>query len=148
MELIGREGWLTIDLLEDPLVQISQEIDLKVSVSAKVGAFAAEVQSVWLEWPEVKAFRQELRDLNGSLKGKAEISAMSPNEFWLKLEAFDSKGHIGVKFSLGKSMHTDNGQFENQMFGGFEVEPGAVKSLYQWLTDIIAKNIGAPRSRE
>ena len=144
MELIGGEGRLSINLLEDPLVQIAQEVDLRVSVSAKTKAFAAEVNSVWLEWAELRAFREELHELNQLLKGKAEISAMSPNQFWLKLELLDSKGHIGVHFSLGKLMRTDNGLFENQMRGGFEVEPAGVKLLYEWLSEVIAMKIGNP----
>lgn len=68
---------------------------------------------------------------------------MSPSDFALTIENLDSKGHVGVSFTVGAHVITDNGQFQSSVSGGFEVLPSEVESLLAWFKSIIANEAAA-----
>jgi hypothetical protein len=68
---------------------------------------------------------------------------MSPQDFALTITNLDSKGHIGVSFTIGSHNHTDNGQFASSVAGGFEVLPGEIESMLMWFKAAIANESAA-----
>ncbi|MGL5078828.1 MAG: hypothetical protein ACRDBG_23775, partial [Waterburya sp.] len=40
---------------------------------------------MWVEFQSLKRFIEQLRELENQRQGKAEISSMSPGQFWLRI---------------------------------------------------------------
>ncbi|WP_211474911.1 hypothetical protein [Collimonas humicola] len=132
MHIRGIGGEFGLTLLHKTPNQSPDEPDLHVQCHAKTPLFIMEATNAWLEWPDVCAFVKELAELNTTLNGKAEIYGMSPSDFTLTITNLDSKGHMGVSFTIGSRSHTDNGQFKSCVTGGFEVLPSEVEALLSW----------------
>lgn len=137
MQIRGIGGELSLQLLHRTPSQNPEEPDLHIRCSAKSAAFIAEGSNVWLEWSDVCAFVQELETLNASLSGQAQIFAMSPSDLTLTIRNLDSRGHMGISFTIGGRNFTDNGQFESTVTGGFEVIPSEVETLLSWFKSVI-----------
>lgn len=143
MQIRGIGGELHIALLHKAPSQSVAQPDLHVRVQVKTALFSVERSNAWLEWPVVHAFIAELEALNRTLFGKAELVAMSPGNFALAIENLDSKGHIGVSFTVGAIGITDNGQFPASVSGGFEILPSELESLLVWFQSIVANEAAA-----
>jgi hypothetical protein len=140
----GIGGELRLALLHRRLqARASRSPDLHVRCHAKTALFSVDGSNAWLEWPDVQVFVAEPEALNRTLIGKAELAAMSPSDFMLTIENLDSKGHLGVSFTIGARTITDNGQFQSSVSGGFEVLPSELESLLAWFKSIIANEAGA-----
>jgi hypothetical protein len=137
MHLRTTNGELSIQLLHAAPAQSASQPDLHVEVSAAVRAYAATGVKAWLEWAEVEAFIAELDVLVREVKGEAKLCAMSPEDFELVVHSLDSRGHLGLKFSVGSRLHTENGQFQCALRGGFEVELSQVECMLQWFRTVI-----------
>jgi len=111
--------------------------------SARVRSLSGDVASVWLEWPDVEVFVRELEALSEHHKGTASIAAMSPREFELSVAALGLRGHMAITFALGALNHTDNGQFQCSLIGGFEVEPTQVESALNWFRQVLVHDADA-----
>lgn len=138
MHIRGIGGELKFTLLPRTPSQSRAEPDLHIECSATTQQFVVAASRAWLEWRDVQAFVAELEALNQSLVGKAALFAMSPSDFTLTLVNLDSRGHIGVSFTIGSRNYTENGRFESSVSGGFEVLPGEVEAMLNWFKAIIA----------
>ncbi|TCO96866.1 WapI family immunity protein [Rubrivivax gelatinosus] len=138
MQIQGIGGELRLRLLHRTPSQRTSKPDLHIQCSAKTSLFLVEASNAWLEWPDVEAFIAELEALNRDLNGKVELYAMSPEDFNLTIENLDSKGHIGVSFTIGSRNHTDNGQFTSSVTGGFEVLPSEIEAVLMWFKATVA----------
>jgi hypothetical protein len=143
MRIHGVGGELSLTLLHRTPSQSPQEPDLHVRCEVKTALFIVEGSNAWLEWPDVCAFVEELEALNATLTGKAEVCAMSPKDLTLTFTTLDSKGHMGVSFTIGSRNYTDNGQFESNVTGGFEVLPGDIEAVLSWFKSVIANETDA-----
>lgn len=143
MYVRGIGGELGFVLLHRTPSQSVAEPDLHIRCHAKTPLFSVEGSNAWLEWPDIQAFVTELEALNHSLDGKAELAAMSPRDFSLTVENLDSKGHIGVSFTIGATAVTDNWKFQSNVSGGIEVLPSEVASLLAWFKSVIANETAA-----
>jgi hypothetical protein len=132
MHLRTANGELSIKLFHATPAQCASKPDLHVEVSARVKAYAAHEVRAWLEWPDVEAFISELTTLVCEVKGEATLYAMSPEDFELVVANLDSRGHFGIKFSVGSLVCTDNSQFQCGLRGGLEAELSQVEALLQW----------------
>ena len=141
IQIVGIGGNFTITLIDRISNQSRGQPDLHVQCQAATELFSAGPTNAWLEWPDVVAFVQELEELNSILKGKAEICAMSPLDLVLTLANLDSRGHVGVSFTIGRRNLTDNGQFESKVTGGFEALPPEIEMLLAWFKGIIAGGV-------
>ena len=50
---------------------------------------------------------------------------------------------MGISFTIGGLNHTDNGQFESNVTGGFEVLPSEVETLLSWFKSVVAGEAAA-----
>jgi len=137
MHLRSPQGELSLELLHATPSQSPAQPDLHVRVSARVSKFAAQDVRAWLEWPDVDAFVRELSVLTHQVRGEAQLNAMSPNDFELVVANLDSKGHFGLRFLVGSTVHGEYGQFECGLRGGFEVELSQIEDLLCWFRTAI-----------
>ena len=138
MKVRGVGGELRLELLRQHPIQCTAEPDIHVRVSATTSHFSVNGSNAWLERSAVEAFITELGKFNGTLVGRVQLLAMSPRAFELTVENLNSKGHIGIAFTIGANIHTDNGSFHSSVSGGFEVSPRDIQDLLEGFKALIS----------
>lgn len=51
---------------------------------------------IWVDALSLRRFINQLRELENKRQGKAELSSMSPDQFWLRIFSTDSLGHMAL----------------------------------------------------
>ena len=85
--------------------------DIQISVTVQSQGFAGH-GSAWIEAPKLRAFVSQLRQLETSRRGTAEVESMSPGQFRLRLFSTDSLGHMALVGRLSRGEHALEFQFE------------------------------------
>jgi hypothetical protein len=133
MHLRDPSGELQLQLLRSTPSQSPSEPDLHIEVAARVGKFSVQGLRVWLEWPDVKEFIDELEVLVRDIQGQASLFAMSPKDFELAITPVDSVGHFGAEFTAGSRTYMRDGKaLPCSLRGGIELELGQVEEVLYW----------------
>lgn len=72
---------------------------------------------------QLRKFCMELAELQRTLKGKAVLTSLVPEELLLTIEPFGSRGHLSVVGKFGYSASTTMGDNWHGVEFGFEIEP-------------------------
>jgi hypothetical protein len=93
-----------------------------VSIKAENEGFCGS-NNVWFQLDQYKSFIDELKILEDKRQGKASLESMSPGEFKVIIESFDSSGHLILRYQISKNVPQTN-QIQIIFFvsGGFELD--------------------------
>src|SRR6266852_3304277 len=80
------------------LEEMSQERfpSWRFAVEVQIGDFRGRYDQVWVEQAALERFLGEARDLERARRGSATLEAMSPDEFFLRIQSVDVAGHIAL----------------------------------------------------
>src|SRR5437763_3351968 len=76
--------------------------DRRATVKVVLPAFSGTLE-IWITQIDWDGFVDELRQLEGSRQGKAQLSAEDPRDFQLTIASTDRSGHLEVTGELGRS---------------------------------------------
>ncbi|XGV95719.1 MAG: hypothetical protein ACAF41_23625 [Leptolyngbya sp. BL-A-14] len=76
---------------------------------------------MWVDRESLKSFVAQLRELENQRQGEAELSSMSPGQFWLRIFSTDSLGHVALVGQLSR--------VEHELKFGFSFDPSALPSI-------------------
>jgi hypothetical protein len=85
--------------------------DIQVSVTVQSQGFTGS-GSAWIEAPKLSAFVSQLRELETSRRGTAEVESMSSGQFRLRLYSTDFLGHMALVGRLYRAEHALEFRFE------------------------------------
>jgi hypothetical protein len=108
-----REGLNFIELV--PIDRVPDGLptagDVQLSVTVQSQGFTGS-GSAWIEARKLRAFVSQLRELETSRRGTAEIESMSPGQFRLRLFSTDSLGHMALAGRISRGEHALDFRFE------------------------------------
>ncbi len=116
---------LVIELSELGPAGTPEEGDLRLDISVLVGRHAAGGH-YWVSEDAWAQFLTQVRDLERSRQGQAELSGMSPQSCSLRFAVIDATGHTAVSGFLGS--RTPDGALQRLEFG-FRFDPGLLPAL-------------------
>jgi hypothetical protein len=95
--MVIREGgdWLEVVATDRVPDHLPTPGDTRLSVAIESQGFAGR-GSTWVEASRLAAFVAELRELEASRRGAAEVESISPGEFRLRVWATDRAGHVAL----------------------------------------------------
>jgi hypothetical protein len=126
MILLGMHGQrLTLDVPPGT----PADDDLLLNVSVTVGGYCAEDQC-WVCAREWRVFLTELRQLERTRQGRADLSGASPEEFKLRIASTDRAGHMAVSGLVGWRRPDE---FLQRLEFGFAFDPGMLAALIREL---------------
>ena len=96
--------------------------DAYVSAKVRSQGFAGEVD-LHVIAEEFKQFCKDLCSLQQSLKGKAELNSISPDELKITIQPFNSLGHMTVSGTVGQHISTSQSMNWHSVNFGFEIDP-------------------------
>ncbi|HEY9631347.1 MAG TPA: hypothetical protein V6C84_28995 [Coleofasciculaceae cyanobacterium] len=76
---------------------------------------------IWVDLQNLKSFIDHLRELENQRQGEAELSSMSPDQFWLRIFSTDSLGHMALVGQLSR--------FKHELKFGFSFDPSVLPSI-------------------
>ena len=119
MKLIGKEGFLELELSETGERGTPGESDILLSVKVEASSYSAADQS-WVVAEEWDRFLTELTTLEERRQGRAVLEGASPDDLRLEFYSSDSAGHMAVQGHLG--WNKPDGHVLRLRFG-FSFEP-------------------------
>lgn len=99
--------------------------DLLLNVSVSVGGYSA-VDQCWVSSAEWAGFMSQLRQLELSRRGQADLLGASPDDLKITFAAIDRSGHMAVSGFVG--WHRPDGFLQRMEFG-FRFDAGLVATL-------------------
>jgi hypothetical protein len=104
--------------------------DIQVKISMQSFGFSAQGLT-WIDRLNLQDFVAQLRQLENKRHGSAELSSISPHEFWLKICSTDSLGHVAIFGRLSQAkQQTEQGLTCNHLLEfGFSFDPSLLPSL-------------------
>jgi hypothetical protein len=104
------------------------EGDLGLNVRVLCAEFSGRNDSVWIQRSDWNQFTDDLAQLERARKGQAILSAMSPNDFHLKVFASDRAGHMKAAGWVGREFSGRNG-IVNRVSFEIEIDPTTLSIL-------------------
>jgi hypothetical protein len=98
--------------------------DRHVDVSVVCRAFSAYNCDAWISAAEWARFGRDLRALEKSRQGEAQLLSQSPADLRLRLYTWDRAGHIAVEGHVGAYHAVANGMREVKLLFAFEMDAG------------------------
>jgi hypothetical protein len=100
--------------------------DIQVKISVQSFGFSAQGLT-WIDCLSLQNFVEQLRQLENKRHGSAELSSISPHEFWMKICSTDSLGHVAI---FGRLSQSEQGLRYNHLLEfGFSFDPSLLPSL-------------------
>lgn len=118
VESLDRESSITIDYVDSEIVRYPS---ICVCIAVRNDNFAGLNKDVWIELDAFKKFTDALKELDYKRKGFASVESMSPEEFFLSVETYDSSGHLLLKYKIFEHGYCPN--VSKSLSGGFELDP-------------------------
>ena len=78
--------------------------------------------SCWIEGEDLSGFCAELKSLEKTLKGMAQLTSASPGELNLKINPINSLGLFVLQVELGSKKIIDRSLFDQSVKSAFELE--------------------------
>lgn len=94
---------------------------VRVKVELHLGEFSGLHDGVWLDTDSLRVFRTQLQALQVTRRGGAAVVAMSPDEFRLNVDAYDTAGHLSVTVQLERNRYEAFGHAPTRLIGAFEM---------------------------
>jgi hypothetical protein len=127
----GSQSSLDITVREPGLSGAPVELDLGLNVIAICGTFSGRNDDVWVRRLDWNQFARSVAELEQTRRGEAIVSAMSPNDFHLRIFASDRAGHIMAEGWVGRAYSARGGILENRVSFGIEIDPTILSLLAQ-----------------
>ena len=136
----GEERYIDIRVTEKGTVGIPYECMLFVKVqSDSFSGFA----SAWIDGLDMKAFLEELKELEESLKSNAILNSESPEELNFELKPVDTLGHFVFKLMIGKSTFIQSEVCEEKVMVAFPLESQSVSRICGKLAEYLENELNA-----
>ncbi|HEY3330794.1 MAG TPA: hypothetical protein VGK19_12275 [Capsulimonadaceae bacterium] len=99
------------------------EPSVNLSVLVQDGPFRGASDGIWVAASELRRFIEDFRLCEEHREGKATLSALSPGEFELSLEAVNTSGQFVLTYMVGRYAFACN-EFtvHRTVSGGFEID--------------------------
>ncbi|HEY9630621.1 MAG TPA: hypothetical protein V6C84_25270 [Coleofasciculaceae cyanobacterium] len=94
--------------------------DTRFEIRVRSSGFAGQGW-MWVDLQSLRSFVDQLRELENQRQGEAELSSMSPSQFWLRIVSTDSLGHMALFGQLSRSEH--------ELKFGFSFDPSVLPSI-------------------
>jgi hypothetical protein len=93
----------------------------------------------WIDALTLKSFTEQLQKLENQRQGEAEVSSMSPDEFWLKIYSTDSLGHMALFGQLSQTKYESNLIMCKPLLEfGFSFDPSILPSIVKNFEAIVS----------
>lgn len=116
-----RQCQLCITPVEVPGGSGYQDNDAYLLVDVRSRGFAGSC-TVWVSQSVLEDFKRDLASLEKTLRGKARLGSISPDELEIEIASISSKGNIAVQGKAGSLIQGKNGSFRHSISFGFEFE--------------------------
>ncbi|MBE9009643.1 hypothetical protein IQ250_05440 [Pseudanabaenaceae cyanobacterium LEGE 13415] len=104
----------------------------------KVQSFGFSGQSsVWIDRLALISFAAQLQELENRRQGEAELSSISPSQFWLRIYSTDSLGQMALAGRLSRLKPDLN--CEHLVEFGFRFDPSVLPSIVKGFEKIQAE---------
>jgi hypothetical protein len=103
---------------------------VRARVEFRLGQFTG-VTDAWFEISAIESFAAALRELERRRQGVASLCALSPGECEVRLESYDSAGHVVLHLQLAKANWAGRGREyrPTKLAGSFEIDAGLLAAL-------------------
>lgn len=136
MRLTGDAGWRYPGFLEFERSEVGEfDPDLLLNLTVNVGNYSATDQ-LWIAQSDLKAFCEQLRELESRRKGRAILVGASPDDLQLEFYSTDSLGHMGVKGHVGWQ---ESEGFPLKLEFGFAFEPDQLPTLLKFFEGLLRR---------
>ncbi|MBE9182755.1 hypothetical protein IQ268_29915 [Oculatella sp. LEGE 06141] len=98
--------------------------DTRFEISVQSFGFAGQAW-MWVDLQSLRSFVNQLQELEKQRQGEAELSSMSPGQFWLRIFSTDSLGHMALVGHLSGHLS----RFKHELKFGFSFDPSALPSI-------------------
>jgi hypothetical protein len=113
-----------------------------VKVQVKDRGFSGYNKSIWIVLDDFNKFIEQLKELDQSRRGTAELHSMSPGELSITIAPVDRAGHLMLKYCLSRT--TIDGPFHEwislSVTGRFDLDStffsNTVKQVEKFIKDI------------
>jgi len=113
--ITDRKSSLEIDL-------VSWDGDAYISVNIDSRGYSGQ-NDLHIDAEEFKKFCADIFQLQKTLKGKAVLNSISPDELHIEIKPDGGSGHMSVRGKCGYHIHTDRQMNWHSIEFGFEFEP-------------------------
>jgi hypothetical protein len=120
---------VTVLLREPGPARTPAEGDLGINVSVDGESFRGRNTTVWIGRADWAAFLQNLRNLERSRQGQAQVEGMSPGEFQLAVFATGKSGRIVAEGWVGREYTGRAGTLRDRVSFSVELDPSRIAVL-------------------
>lgn len=107
--------------------------DVLLNVTVVVGGYSAADQC-WVVGSEWRGFMEDLRKLERTRRGQADLVGATPEKLAIRFAATDAAGHMSVAGTVG--WHTP-ASFLHKLEFGFSFDPGVLANLVRELGGLL-----------
>jgi hypothetical protein len=101
MTIRDGNNWIEIEIVDRVPSDLPTPGDVELSVAVSSSNFSGQ-GFTWVESQTFAVFLQQLRELELSRQGSAELEGMSPGEFCLRIASINRRGHMAVIGEVSK----------------------------------------------
>ena len=117
--------------------------DVRVKVNVRLKEFSGAYGEVWFDKQDLYNFLRVFAIVVETRKGKARITSMSPDEFWIEFRSYDNLGHFEVEVYLKRFQYSDNGPtyWPTIIAGGFGLDdPSTLPEIEEEFKRLASQN--------
>jgi hypothetical protein len=111
----------------------ARDLGIDVAASASVtrtgGPFSGRNATVWIGPDSWNGFLRDLRELERTRRGNAQLLAMSPAEFQLIVRATDRAGHVAVEGWVGRQYAGRSAAAHDRVCFDIVIDPSTLARL-------------------
>ena len=127
---------VTLTLQERSVEALPAAGDLRFSVAVSADGFAGRYDQVWVNADDWLQFLGELREVELVRRGRATLTAMSPDEFELHIWITDGWGHLAAPGFLGRHhWSTAGGRMTSRVSFTITLDPSRLRG---WVEQFVA----------
>jgi hypothetical protein len=119
MEVRDSQNVIEIDVVDRVPDHLPTPGDVELSVEVSSGKFRGQAFA-WIDASTLSNFVTQLRELERTRIGSAELEGMSPGEFRLRIFSIDCRGHVVIE---GQLVHQPARSYRHAIEFGFEFDP-------------------------
>lgn len=99
-----------------------------------------QLQTVWFTMDDFKHFLLDFDEMDMKRSGQACLESMSPEEFVLRFEVYDSSGHTKADYSMFKWLYSNKQNSRKySLSGGFDIDPSDIPNISRDFHSLVPK---------
>jgi hypothetical protein len=125
MRIASSEDLLEIEVVDRVSANLPTPNDVELSIEVASDKYRGHAFA-WVASAEMNQFIAQLRELERTRTGSAQLTGMSPTKFRLRIYILDRQGHVALE---GWISHSTRGQFMQSLEFAFEFDPTSLPKI-------------------